>query len=265
MTKSLISLLLLAAALPLGCSGEKEDPDPLETRTGFCQQWAEAACNQNVVDACNANSVDDCKASQAAYCLVTVPKNYRSSKYAHDCIAKVGDAYADGDLTAAELQVVTRLADPCDKLSTGTSDDGDSCDENDDCATVDGSLCIKKLGAAEGICGVPEEVGAGEACDGDNQVCDSDHYCNGENCVAYKKTDTGTCDADYVCKPEDRCLIATDATSGTCQARMPLSQACTSDDDCQSRYCAIAQGDTEGKCASKLRLGINEPLCENLR
>jgi hypothetical protein len=264
MTKSLISLLLLAAALPLACSGKEEDPDPIGSRTGFCQQWAEAACSQATVDACNANSVDDCRASQAAYCLKLAPKNYRSSKYAQDCITAVGDAYADGDLTADELQVVTRLADPCHKLSTGTHADGESCDENDDCATVDGSVCIKKLGAAEGTCGVPEEVAAGEACDADNQVCDSTHYCNGENCVAYKKTDAA-CDADYVCKPGDRCVIATDTTTGTCQTRMALNQACTSDDDCESLYCAIAEGDTEGKCASKLRLGINEPLCKNLQ
>lgn len=265
MTKSLISLLLLAAALPLACSGEKEDPDPLASRAGFCQQWAEKACSDAVIEACNANSVDDCRTSQAAYCIGLVPRNYTSSKYAHDCIDAVGEAYSDGDLSASELQVVTRLADPCDKLSTGTSDDGDSCDENDDCATVDGSVCIKKLGAAEGTCGVPEEVGPGDACDAPNQVCDSTHYCNGENCVAYKKTDTGTCEADYVCKPGDRCVIATDATTGTCQARMALNQTCTSDDDCESLYCAIAKGDTEGTCASKLRLGLNEPLCENLR
>lgn len=265
MTKSLISLLVLAFALPLGCKSEEEAPDPLATRAGFCDAWAEAACSQAVLDACNESKVDNCKAAQADYCLTLLPKTYRSSDYADQCVKAVGSAYADGDLTADELSVVTRLGAPCDHLSSGSSEDGDSCKKNDDCNTAGGSICIFKLGAAEGTCGKPEEVAAGDPCDAPTQVCDATHYCNGENCVAYKKTDATGCEGDYMCKPEDRCLIAADATTGTCTARADLSDPCTSDDDCQSHYCAIAADATEGKCASKLRLGINEPLCDNLR
>lgn len=264
MNKSLISLILLAAALPLGCKGEEEEPDPLATRAGFCDAWAEAACSQAVIDACNVAEVADCRSTQSVYCLSLLPRQYQSSDQAEACVTAVGSAYADGDLTADELAIVTRLGAPCDRLSTGTSDDGESCEANDDCNTARGSTCIKKLGAAEGTCGVPEEVAAGDACDAPTQVCKAGYYCNAENCVTYKKTGVA-CTGDYMCKPEDHCVIEAPATEGTCEPRADLSDACISDDDCQSHYCAIAQDATEGKCASKLRLGINEPLCDNLR
>ena len=176
MTKSLISLILLAAALPLGCKGEEEEPDPLATRAGFCQAWAEAACSADVLDACNVSDVEDCKATQSDYCLGLLPKTYQSSEQAKACVNAVGSAYADGDLTAEELQVVTRLGAPCDRLSSGSRTNGQSCEANDDCNTAAGSSCIVKLGAAEGTCGVPEETAAGDACDAPTQVCKAGYY-----------------------------------------------------------------------------------------
>lgn len=265
MTKPLISLFLLALTLPLGCTVEKETPpDPLATRSGFCKAWAESACQPTVLDNCAAKSAEACQDTQSDFCLGIIPESY-TSKLAKQCLAAVKAAYKDGVLTADDLAVVIQLGAPCDQLSKGIAGDGESCEKNDDCNTAGGFTCIIKQGAPEGTCGKPEEVGGGDACDGPTQVCEAGYFCDGENCIAYKKTATGMCEGNYQCKPEDRCVVPTDATSGTCEARADLSEDCTSDQDCQSGYCAIASKATSGICASKVPLSPNEALCDNLR
>jgi len=264
MKRSVISLCLLALVTSFGCKSEKDTPpDPLATRVGFCQAWAERACSEEVVADCNARTTAACQDTQSDFCLGIIPENY-SSAHAKECLDAVGDAYADGNLTADELAVVLKLAEPCDKLSSGTQTDGESCRASDECDTAGGFTCITKAGAKTGACGKPEEVAAGEACDGPAQVCRDGYFCNGENCVVYKKTGA-SCEGDYMCKPEDRCVIETDATSGTCEARAELSEDCKSDDDCQSHYCSIEEDSTSGICAARIRLGVHEPLCANLR
>jgi hypothetical protein len=266
MSKSLLALVLLALTLPFGCKVvEDTPPDPLAKSGGFCDAWAHNACQDEVVADCNAPSAAQCEARQSDFCLGIIPENY-SSEHATECLNAVKDAYQDGDLTADELQIVLKLAAPCDQLSKGISGDGESCAQNDECDTADGYSCVMKLGAAKGICAKPEEVGPGEACDGPAQVCKAGYFCTGENCVVYKKT-SGSCEGDYQCKPEDHCVIdaTTDPAMGSCEVRAALSAACTNDDDCQSHYCVVASGDTEGLCASKIRLSLHEPLCDNLR
>jgi hypothetical protein len=267
MKKPLLVLALLAFSLPIGCNVEEDaPPDPLAKAAGFCDAWAKNACQTKVLEACNTPDVADCESSQSAFCLEIVPENYQSSKYASECLNAVKAAYKDADLTAAEIAVVIKLGAPCDKLSKGSSSDGEACEKNDDCNTAGGFSCIIKLGEAAGTCGKPEEVGPAEACDGPTQVCGEGNYCNGENCVVYKKTG-GPCAGDYQCKPEDHCVIddTVDPPTGACEVRAELSADCESDDDCQSRFCMVASGETVGKCASTIRLSISEPLCDNLR
>jgi len=266
MKRSVISLCLLALAGSFGCKSEEDaPPDPLATRVGFCQAWAERACSEEVVADCNARTTAACQDTQSDFCLGIIPENY-SSAHAKECLDAVGEAYADGNLVAAELAVVLKLAAPCDKLSTGTQSDGERCSANDECDTAGGFSCITKAGATKGTCGKPEEEAPGEACDGPAQVCREGYFCNGENCVAYKKT-SASCEGDYMCKPTDRCVTQSDADTdgGTCQPRADLSDDCTSDDDCQSHYCALERSGTAGTCATKIRLGNSEPLCDNLR
>jgi hypothetical protein len=263
MTKPLIALTLLALTLPLACSAEDAPPDPLARPDGFCEAWAEAACQQTVIDACNAPTPEDCVRTQKDFCLAILPAEY-SSKQAKACVAAVKAAYKDADLTADEIQVVRYLGAPCDQLSAGTSEEGESCNEDEDCNTAGGQSCVRKLGAAEGTCQEPEVVDPGAACDGDAQVCDEDHYCNGENCVAYKKTG-GACEGDYQCNPADRCVIPADADAGECTERVEASGACLADDDCQSHYCVRESASSEGQCASKIRLSITDPLCDDLQ
>jgi hypothetical protein len=264
MKKPLIALFALALTLPLGCSSEEDPPpDPLAQRSGFCQAWAERACQTDVVENCNANSVEDCQATQAELCRSLVPDSYASG-HAGQCLDAVGAAYADAKLTPDEIAVVTALAAPCDELSNGSVSDGASCSLDDQCNTSEGIHCIKKLGEAKGVCELPEEVGPGEACDGPAQVCKSGYYCNGENCVAYKKSGA-VCEGDFQCKPQERCLKEADAETGTCDARLELNAACTSSDECASGYCAIADSADAGECASTIVLTRTEPLCKTLR
>jgi hypothetical protein len=262
MKTSLIAALLLGLTLPLGCTVEEDSPpDPLGKPAGFCQAFAESACQPKVVEYCNAKSTEACVATQIDFCLNIVPANY-SSAHAESCLNAVKDAYSDGDLSPEELAVVLNLAAPCDQLSKGTRSSGQSCSNNDECNTADGFSCIQKLGAAEGICGEAELIAAGEACDSPNQVCKEGYYCNGETCGVYKRTGN-SCDGDYQCKPTDRCLKEAEAETGTCELRADLNDPCTQNSDCQSGYCA--PGETENTCASTIRLSRTEPLCDNLR
>jgi len=266
MKKPLFALLLLGLGLPVACSAAEEPPpDPLAKSSGFCDAWAEAACQPDVVKYCNAKSVDDCQSTQGAFCREIVPDSYSSAR-AQACLDAVRDAYRDAELTPEELQVVLHLAAPCDQLSKGTRTNGQSCDENDDCNTAGGFSCIKKQGASTGVCAEPEVIAAGEACDGPSQVCKDGYYCSSEEyCVAYKGTGK-TCDGDYQCKHTDRCLQASENDGqGTCELRADLGDACTLDADCQSGYCVIEPGQAEGECAATIRLSRTEPLCESLK
>jgi hypothetical protein len=121
-----------------------------------------------------------------------------------------------------------------------------------------------KQGATDGTCGKPEVVGGGDACDGPTQICEEGDYCNGDNCVAYKALNKA-CDGDYQCAPANHCVVSEGETAGTCQAREALSGPCATNDDCSSRYCAVNADPTKSKCASKIRLTLNEPLCDSLR
>jgi hypothetical protein len=262
MRKPFLTLCLLALSLPLGCGVDEETPpDPLRNADGFCKSWAQSACQQKVVDNCNAPTMDDCIDKQEDFCLGVVPENY-SSKRAKECLSAVKAAYRDAVLSADDIDVVIKLGAPCDQLSTGTSDEGDACTKNDDCNTADGLVCVIKADATTGSCETPVIVGGGKSCADDEQVCEEDFYCNGRNCVAY--TETGeTCVGDFECHPSERCLLVLDA--GTCEPRLERSEACTADSDCQSLYCAIESGETEGLCADSIILSLHEPLCENLR
>jgi len=264
MKKPLIAVVVALLTLPLGCKVEKDEPDPLGSRNGFCSAWAANACNAKVVENCNAQSVEDCKATQSDFCRGIVPEAY-SSKHATACLNAVKAAYADASLSSDERAIVLNLGDPCDKLSKGISAEGESCTKNDDCNTAGGLTCIIKQGGANGICATPEEVGGGEDCSGDAQVCAAGFYCSVDgNCLANRKTGKA-CDGDYECVAENQCVIPTDATAGTCDARLGLNDACTTDAECASGYCAIGPKDTMGGCGSTIVLSQFEPACLKLR
>lgn len=264
MKTPLIALLLLGLCLPTACTVEEDPPpDPLAKSGGFCDAWAENACQPDVIKYCNAKSVDNCKSTQGDFCRFIVPENYTGA-HAKECLAAVKAAYEDAELSPEELQVVLHLAAPCDRLSKGTRTSGQSCSSRDECNSAEGFDCIVKQGATQGVCAEPEIAAAGDECGAPNQLCKDGYYCNGENCVTRKKTGA-SCEGDYQCKATDYCLKESDAEAGTCELRADLSDPCSRDADCQSAYCAILSDETEGKCAATIRLGQAEPLCESLR
>lgn len=274
MNKPLIALTLLTLTLPAACSGTEEPPDPLRNAQGFCQEWAKAACQPSVVENCDTEK-DDCIATQSQFCETIVPEEY-SRRKASACLSAVKTAYRDAKLTGDEVQIVRYLAAPCDQLSSGTRDAGESCNSNDECDTSLGFACITKLGSSDGICEKPDVVGPGQACDGDAEVCEEGYFCNGDNCVAYEELGEA-CDGDYECAPEHRCVAPAASGAGgagggsgeaepaVCTERAGLNDVCTSDDDCQTHYCYKETGATEGECASTITLSRSEPLCDDLQ
>lgn len=174
-----IGLLLLSTA----CSGS--DDDKPRTREAFCQEWAARACSSAVVSACQAASAETCRLSQQAFCATLVPENF-SDAAGDACLAAVGAAYADADLTGAELDTVLQLGPPCNRIVDGPSKLGETCTTSRDCEGSAGYQCIIKGGLSQGTCQIPAVVGAGLRCAAPQQVCMEDFYCDESNCIAAK-------------------------------------------------------------------------------
>jgi hypothetical protein len=266
------SVLLLPA-----CSGSEElapaAPDPLETVGGFCQMWAEAACNDDVVDACAAADTPACMDAQSDFCASLISESVYAKDLAEDCLDAVRDAYEDADLAAEELAVVRALGAPCDQLFRGPAQRGDACSDSRDCDTVAGFRCIVKVAGEDGSCEEPVVVTGGRSCERADQVCEEDFYCDGSHCVE-KRTEGTACGADVECADTLRCT--TDSGAGgaggaegsgesRCTPRAGTTEACSADDDCQSRVCARAREASSGVCVRAVRLSVSEPVCEDLR
>jgi hypothetical protein len=127
-------------------------PDPLADVTGFCEAWAEQACNADVVSHCSAASANACVAKQQSFCETLVPASKYSEQGALDCLDAVGKAYEDTVLTADERDTVLHLAAPCDKVLSGPGNEGDTCTVESDCDTNTGLTCVKKSPTGKGSC-----------------------------------------------------------------------------------------------------------------
>src|SRR6476620_365700 len=110
-------VLSLAAAAAASCSAA-DDGAP-DTPDEFCEQFADGACNTEVVQACQAADAEACRSSQVAFCLGQLPASDFSGKTAEECLGAVKAAYEDADLDATELGTVLRLEAPCDRLVRG--------------------------------------------------------------------------------------------------------------------------------------------------
>jgi hypothetical protein len=254
-----------------GCSGSEPGPgaagsDSLKTTVAFCNEWAEAACNEEVVSACGADASESCVESQAAACLDLIPFGY-DPKNAKACLDAVADAYEDADLTSEELELVLRLAAPCDRLIKGPVDEGETCETTTDCNTLGGLKCIVKTGDEKGTCEIPEEVGGGFSCKDAAEVCAENFYCDGTNCLAQKE-EGDDCAYDTECAPALRCEVVTDDNGdfvGTCVERKETGDPCSDNEECQSHLCAKPREATSGVCVSRVRLTAESAFCEDLR
>jgi hypothetical protein len=259
MRRSILALILLSAATS-SCSSDEEKADKYPTLTAFCEGWADAACSEKAVDNC-ASSVEACRPKQTSTCLTLVPPGF-SSQFAEECINAIAAAYADGVLEQAELEVVLKLASPCDRLANGPGKVGDPCTTDHECDRSADLSCVALPGEATGTCQKPVVVQAGFACGAPDQVCDEGFYCNGTHCVV--RLTSGACTAEEQCADAYTCDVpeangdAGAASAGTCVERLANGTACTEHADCKSGVC-------QSVCVTKLNLSPNEPHCQTLR
>lgn len=238
-----------------GLLGDEDEGNDSRTREEFCRAWASAACNEEVVSVCQAADAEACRQSQEDFCRTLVPDDF-SDEHGAACIDAVESAYADGDLSGAELLTVRRLGEPCDRLGIGPKEQGESCEERADCDASGGFDCVIKSDAAQGVCEIPEIVAPGEDCDAAQQVCTAGFFCNGENCIA--GMDIGdACERNEECGDEGYC----DA-NGECAERFAVSEPCTDDAQCATGICYELEA--EQVCTNRVVLSRSEPVCEDL-
>jgi hypothetical protein len=237
----------------LSCS---EDEPPAETRDGFCDRWADAACSAEVVSACQAADADACRLAQEEFCLDLVPANGFVDERADDCIDAVRAAYTDADLTADELSTVARLGEPCDRLVRGPRATGESCTSNLDCDGPTGAECVFKATSVNGTCQTPVSVDPGLDCSADDAVCTEGFYCNGDNCIVGGEVGDS-------CSRNEECAGGY-CDGGTCVAGRAIDADCSADEQCSSGLC-YAFSATERVCVDRVRLSRTDPLCEDLR
>lgn len=250
--KTLIWAVALGA-FAAGCSSS--DPETTSrTREEFCRDWAEAACSEEAVSACQTNA-EACHLTQQRYCQLLVPMEF-SDAHGDACIAAVGAAYADGDLTGTELSTVLQLGPPCDAVVRGLRGKGEPCVEDRDCDVSNGVHCVWHGQQPMGTCQVPEVVAPGNDCDAPQESCEAGYYCNGANCISTKEVGE-PCVNDAECGADGRCAAS------SCVARLAVGISCSQDADCTSNLCYALSGGNV--CVDRIRLSPAEPLCENLR
>jgi hypothetical protein len=250
---SLVGGLFVLGSQLAACS----DDEPSErSRAQFCQDWADAACSDDTVSACQASDASACRNAQQTYCEALVPAAFSDDR-GDACIDAVRAAYADADLTGAEIAVVRRLGGECSGIVTGTQAVGQTCDTNGDCDGSKGVECVKRGGLPGGTCQVPELVGPGQACSDPAQTCSDGFFCDGSNCIAARATGQA-CQNDVECSPNGYC-----SAGDVCVARGAVNSVCTSDDECLSEVCYAANG--ERTCSDLIRLSLSEDICDDLR
>lgn len=247
----------------LGCG--EEDPDPLATAGGFCEEWAKQACTERVVDRCAARSRQQCELAQTQACLARVPDELYHRGGAQRCLDYVASAY-EGDspaLTAQELAVLTEWEFPCNRVLSGTGSVGDRCEHSKDCRTERGLECLIQPGKAVGECHEPEVVSGGDRCADTAKVCDEGYYCNGTHCVALQEHGD-ECSAELPCAPDLRCSTEGD-DEGSCIRRLAAGEACVHHDDCDTGLCNRNSDEETGLCTRELVLDVRVDACDDFR
>jgi hypothetical protein len=259
------SFLLLGLLSAVGCSSTEDAPDPNATVSGFCGNWAKAACSAPVVQACagvdkaDPSLTDACVMSQRVFCENLLPTKGYSSQKATQCLNAVQEAYKDARLTALEIATVRHRGEPCNQLIKGPQGAGESCGSDDDCDTVRNYLCVMKGG--EGTCQIPKLVANGDPCSEPASACNPGYYCatDAEACVKSKAVGKA-CAAEFECETGLVC----EGDPKKCTEKVS-PESCTEDADCTTNVCDIPYKATEGRCVSTIILSGSTSVCTDLQ
>lgn len=140
----------------------------------------------------------------------------------------------------------------CESLFVGASFDPDgaaSCLLAVTLAYEDGDLYASELDTVRSLENECDAVAV--RADEEDPPCDD---CNGDLAPAAPCTDTRQCDTDSYCGFEGRC-----ATRGS------IGDTCSEDRLCEAALHCLLVGDAEGACVAVVRLGRQEPMCDEFR
>lgn len=258
------SFLLLGLMGAGGCSSAEDAPNPNATVSGFCGNWAKAACSAPVVQACSgAELADDsltdaCVMSQRVFCEGLLPTKGYNPQRATECLNAVQNAYKDARLSAQEILTVRHRGAPCNHLIKGPQAAGESCVSDDDCDTIKDYSCVMKSG--EGTCQIPKLVDNGDPCGAPDAACGPGYYCGIDEACVKSKVVGKTCAADFECETGLVC----DADTSKCMEKVS-PESCTQDDECTTNVCDIPYKATEGRCVSAIILSSSTSICTDLQ
>jgi len=272
--------LLLALGVTAACASSREDgPEvghhPYYTVEGFCEAWARAACNDEVVDACVANATSTCLRAQNNFCVdVLQPPGRHDRDAAEECLEAVEEAYEDASLTPEEYGLVFRLplASPCSDEdlrgeSTTLPGEGEECQRDTDPCGSEDLVCAPTDGDASFYTCQPIVVRTGgQTCGASTQVCDENNYCEPADGVQLRYCIerpgvSGSCSEEVPCQVGLYC----DPETNLCENSGERGDPCSVDAECSSGICLGAGDEEEGLCVDRVDLGPTDPVCENLR
>lgn len=214
-------IALSLAAVTLFVSGCTKEDEMGEEE--FCTEYARTECAtvgtwcaSATPDACNSTRAAACQQRAAAWKSASRPFN---PKNAQICIDKVKAVYATTPISAENLRA---LDDTCARVYQGVVARNAACTVSPDCA--EGMICDK------GLCGPRVVVAVGGGCANVGEVCPTGQTCKASGALRLCQARAA---AGMACSAEEPCLESLRCgAGGTCEARLPLSSACTSDGDC---------------------------------
>jgi hypothetical protein len=261
-------VLGIAGALAAGCVVETEATPPpglpYPDITSFCSAAANAVCNATVVRACygsdDASLPADTQQCVAAYSQLAAcnPAGlpYHALK-AEACLAQIQAMYADGVVSASELE---KVDEACVLVFNKGGGAGSSCTVDSDCDSNTELGCVIKAGNATGTCQVPEPANGGQSCSAPNAECIEGNYCDPSSTRCFEMPAQGEACSDIIPCP-DNCLCSA-PTGGICNLKTANGQTCTENSACQSGFCTKPINGTDGVCTQTSALAVTSANCQ---
>lgn len=221
------------------------------TEQKFCEQYAQYECAGVAIvcgatpEACQTVRLAACKDRAAA--SKTGGRTYNPAN-TDSCLTKVRDGYKNGAVPIATLEAITQA---CERVFQGMAHANEACKVDYDC---DGNLICDK-----GRCGAPRMVASGAGCANIGEFCPPAEYCtnaSGLYMCTKAQAKGAACSATQPCDPAFRCAT-------TCVDKVPAGAACTSDDECTTRFCNpfVKPGQTR-TCIPGLNFAVGSASCD---